>query len=133
MSLSEPIRGCSCGKSRSAKEGFRQTESSQTRPTPLHCSRFGRTPGPRARVDETRTGGFGFTLIELLVVVAIIAILAGMLLPALAKTKAKGQQAVSINNIHQVQLGWESPGGVCQYDVDAPRTRGLNRVEDYGG
>ncbi len=50
--------------------------------------------------------GFGFTLVELLMVIAIIAVLAGLLLPVLTKGKSATQSLACMNNLKQLHQGW---------------------------
>ena len=46
-----------------------------------------------------------FTLVELLTVMAIVAVLAALLLPALGAARAKAREAACRSNVHQIGLG----------------------------
>jgi prepilin-type N-terminal cleavage/methylation domain-containing protein len=76
---------------------------------------------------------WAFTLIELLVVIAVIAILAALLVPALARAKEQARLAQCINNLRQIAIGFELYRNDNQ-DRFPPLGRGSKWISfQYGG
>ena len=77
----------------------------------------------------------GFTIVELLVVMGIVAILIGLLLPAVQRFVHQWHERSALNNLKQLSLAWHQYHGVYQSPSNGGAYHGrvLRRHTSPGG
>ena len=62
------------------------------------------TGHPNVGIARSRSGRSAFTLLELMITIFVIGILAALLLPTLARSKASARDTTCLNNLHQIGI-----------------------------